>query len=66
VTVEGIVDEHMRRIGMLLGSHDYSNAVQAHDHRLKVKCKGELTKMGRGYHLESPRHFEVIPEEDSD
>lgn len=63
VTVEGIVEGHMRRIGMRLGPNTYSDAVRAHDDRLKVKCTGDLTKMGRGYRLESPRHFEVAAEE---
>ena len=64
VTVEGIVEGHMRRIGMRLEPNNYSEAVRAHDFRLKVKCTGELTKVGRGHRLESPRHFEVITEEE--
>ena len=65
VTVAGIVEGHMRRIVMRLGPNNYSDAVRAHDGRLKVKCTGELTKAGRGYCLESPRHFEVTAEEES-
>ena len=64
VTVEGIVEGHMRRIGMRLGPDNYSEAVHAHDGRLKVKCTGELTKEGRGHRLQSPRHFEAIADEE--
>lgn len=63
VTVEGIVEGHMRRIGMRLEPKNYSEAVRAHEQRIKVKCTGELTKEGRGYRLQSPRHFDAIADD---
>jgi hypothetical protein len=65
VTVDGIVEGHMRRIGMRLEPSSYSEAVRAHDDRIKVKCTGELIKEGRSHRLQSPRHFEVITDEES-
>ena len=65
VIVEGIVEGQMRRIGMLLGPNNYGDAVRAHKDRLKVKCTGELAKMAQGHRLESPRHFEVIEEDEA-
>jgi hypothetical protein len=66
ITVEGIVNDHIRRIIIRLGEDTYSNAVRAHDNRLKVKCTGELVKEGRGHRLQSPRHFEVIADDEGD
>ncbi|MGF1641977.1 MAG: hypothetical protein ACFCUO_13605 [Rhodospirillales bacterium] len=65
VTIEGIVEGHMRRIGVRLGPNNYSDAVRAHDERLKVKCTGELVKAGQGHRLESPRHFEVFADDEA-
>jgi hypothetical protein len=64
VTIEGIVEGHMRRIAMRLGPDSYSDAVRAHDERLKVKCSGELIREGHGHRLQNPRHFAVTVEED--
>ena len=65
ITVEGIVDDHMRRITMRLGPNNYKHAVKAHEYRLKIKCTGELVKQGRGFKLENPRHFEFDQNDDS-
>jgi hypothetical protein len=66
ITVEGIVNDHIQRIIIRLGEDTYSNAVRAHNDRLKVKCTGDLVKEGRGYRLQSPRHFEVIADDEDD
>jgi hypothetical protein len=64
VTVEGIVEGQMRRVVMSLGPENYGHAVSAHNERLSVKCTGELVREGRGLRLQSPRHFEVIADEE--
>ena len=62
-SMQGIVEGRMRRISVRLGQCDYSEAIRAHDGRLKVKCTGDLTKEGRGNRLANPRRFEVVVEE---
>ena len=65
VTVTGNVDGQMRRIVVRLGTEAYSDAVRAHDDRRTVKCIGDLLKEGRGYRLQNPRHFQVLPADDA-
>lgn len=65
VTITGIADGQMRSIAVSLGTDTYSQAVQAHDERRRVRCTGDLAKEGRGYRLQSPRHFHVLQREDT-
>jgi hypothetical protein len=66
VTVEGVVEDRMRRVVVRLPAIDYSRAVRAHNERLKVKCQGELIRAGRGHRLENPRHFDMILEDENE
>lgn len=66
ITIEGIINDHMQRIIIRLGEDTYSDAVRAHDNRLKVTCTGELVKEGRGHRLQNPRHFEVITDDEGE
>ena len=60
----GIIDGRMRKIVVRLGPETYSEAVRAHDERRTVKCMGDLVKDGRGYRLESARHFHILEADD--
>jgi hypothetical protein len=60
VTILANVDGQLRRIGMSLGTDQYSRAVEAHEERRAVTCVGDLIKMGKGYSLQNPRHFAIM------
>ncbi|HRK94919.1 MAG TPA: hypothetical protein PK694_01240 [Rhodospirillales bacterium] len=66
VTVEGVVDGRMRRVSMPLSPDTYSIAVKAHEHRVRVRCTGELTRDGAGFRLQTPRHFEIVDDGELD
>ncbi len=65
IILEGLIDGDLRRVAVrLVGDGVYSLAVQAHDHRGRVACTGDLVKEGRGFRLKNPRHFrEIEPDE---
>jgi hypothetical protein len=60
VTIEASIEGKLRRVTLRLGQEAYSQAIQAHDGRLPVRCTGELEKEGRSYRLVDPRHFEIL------
>ena len=46
ITLEGLVDGALRRVGVELPEAAHSLAVQAHDLRQRVSCIGDLVKRG--------------------
>lgn len=64
ITLEGFVDAELRRIAVQLSGEAYSQAVQAHEQRQRVACAGDLVKEGRGFRLQSPRHFRAMEGDD--
>ncbi|MDA8048923.1 MAG: hypothetical protein M0002_02775 [Rhodospirillales bacterium] len=65
VTITGDVEGQMRRVVLRLGPETYRQATRAHESRRTVRCTGELVREGRGYRLQSPRHFEVLTSEEA-
>lgn len=65
ITLEGLVDGELRRIGMQLAGDAYSQAVQAHDQRQRVVCAGDLVKERGGFRLLNPRHFGIITNDET-
>jgi len=65
VTLEGLVDGGLRRVTVQLAGEKYSQAVQAHEQRLRVACAGDLVKERGGFRLQNPRHFRVLAAEEA-
>jgi hypothetical protein len=65
VTIEGLIDGQLRRVVLTLQGATYSAAVQAHEHRQRVACAGDLVKERGGFRLENPRHFRVLSGEEA-
>lgn len=66
ITLEGLIDGELRRVAVrLVGDDVYSRAVQAHEQRQRVACAGDLVKEGRGFRLQSPRHFRLLEIDDA-
>jgi len=65
VTIEGLVDGHLRRVVLTLVGATYSEAVQAHRERQRVSCAGDLVKERGGFRLENPRHFRMLHGDDA-
>ena len=65
VTLEGLVDGELRRVTVQLAGEEYSQAVQAHEHRQRVACAGDLVKERGGFRLQNPRHFRVLVGEEA-
>ena len=65
VTLEGLVDGELRRVTVSLPERKYSQAVQAHEQRLRVACAGDLVKERGGFRLQNPRHFRVLAVEEA-
>lgn len=59
VAITGYVDGRLRKIAVHLESDAYGKAIRAHEERQTVSCTGDLVKIGRGYRLQSPRHFRI-------
>jgi len=66
VTITGYVEGQMRRVTLRLSQVTYSQAIQAHEERRPVRCTGELVREGRGYRLQNPRHFKLLPGEEAE
>jgi hypothetical protein len=65
VTVEGVVENHIRKIAVWLDAEAYKTAAHAHIERAKVTCLGDLVREGRGHRLLNPRGFQVNEDEPS-
>ncbi|QDG50209.1 hypothetical protein FIV42_05540 [Persicimonas caeni] len=63
VTVMGAVEGKSRKVAVALSEDDFAAAIRAFEHRTPVRVLGELDRSGRGFQLNSPRHFELSPEE---
>lgn len=65
ITLEGLVDDQLRRVAVELSEGVYSQAVQAHDQRQRVACSGDLEKERGGFRLMNPRHFRGLSGEEA-
>jgi hypothetical protein len=65
ITLEGLVDGDLRRVGVELPEAVYSLAVQAHELRQRVSCGGDLVKERGGFRLQNPRHFRLVASEEA-
>lgn len=63
VTVVGAVEGKTRKVSVELSEGDFAKAIPAFQDRIRVRVLGELDRSGRSFHLNSPRHFELLPEE---
>jgi hypothetical protein len=63
VTLLGFVAGQPHKVGLELAGDAYELAIRAHQDRATVRCVGELRKVGRGYTLDNPRQFALVPEE---
>lgn len=59
VTIQGIIDEHFRKVFMELNEVEYHKAVQAHDNQQTVFCIGSLVREGRAFSLKNPHGLEI-------
>ncbi|MEO5362948.1 MAG: hypothetical protein H7838_04920 [Magnetococcus sp. DMHC-8] len=53
VTILGFVEAKPRKIAMCLEDHQYNIAIAAHRQQQTISCSGTLTKVGRGFELQS-------------
>jgi hypothetical protein len=65
VTITSVIDEHARRVTVVLPEAQYALAVDAHSRRKTIACTGELVKEGRSYHLLNPRDLLVLEDDDA-
>ena len=63
VTIQAQVGGGWRRVRVELSGTAYKAAIEAHDAKRPVRCRGTLVKEGRGYVLKQARSFEVEPVE---
>jgi hypothetical protein len=63
IRLDAFVEGYLRRVTIALGPKDYSVALRAHDQRRVVACVGDLIRQGRGYRLQSARHFRIVAAE---
>lgn len=58
-TILGFVEDQPRKVRVVLGQPEYTEACRAHEQERLVGCYGDLVKEGRSYVLRNPRRFEV-------
>lgn len=63
VVVMGAVEGKTRKVSVDLSEADFNTAIGAFEDRIPIRVLGELQRRGRGYHLDGPRHFELLAEE---
>jgi hypothetical protein len=65
VTIFGDVDGSSKSVVLELPQQDHALAIPAYEQRLKVTCRGELTRVGKSWTLLNPRDFAVLDEGDT-
>lgn len=60
ITIATHVDGEPRRVLAALAGEDYHNAVEAHDKKLVVVCRGDLVKSGKRFELINLTGFAIL------
>ncbi len=60
IVVDAQVDGVTQKVSLRLVGEEHKLAVKAYDERIPVGCIGELTKLGRMFHLQGPRKFGLL------
>ena len=60
------VDRGLREVRVTLHPNDYATAASAHAGERQVRCRGELRRDGKFFHLRGVAALEVVPEDEDD
>lgn len=66
VTLKALIDGDFKSVRVNLDPTLYEQAVNAHTSRQRLALEGDLERQGQRWRLVSPRHVEVLPEEDTE
>ena len=63
ITLQGVVEGQLRKIGVELRTEDYQHALEAHGNWAKVRYRGELAREGRSLVIRNPSFVPYVDEE---